>query len=233
MSALPKPQTHREPEYLKWLGKQPCALYRLSPRVCSQYRTEAAHVGKTGKGMAQKCDDREALPLCQHHHAQQHQKGIRTFEATYQIDLILKAFTYYQKFTEERESWNQNAVRAVAETASAQITSAVDASETTLATTSTSPTTTSAGSALDVTTCLSQQRTSTDGHQSTESEQSKRSNQMVITEMMKKMTKAISGHRESNCSFPHMFERFSDEQVQSGLRCVHCQAPVWKVEDHV
>lgn len=48
--------------YWDWIRTQPCA-------VCGvRWRIEAAHVGL--RGLGQKCDGWEILPLCQAHHAQ-------------------------------------------------------------------------------------------------------------------------------------------------------------------
>jgi hypothetical protein len=56
--------------YLEWLRTLPCCVcipwhvsavgwFQVSP-------TEAAHVG--ARGLGQRCDDREALPICERHH---------------------------------------------------------------------------------------------------------------------------------------------------------------------
>jgi Putative HNHc nuclease len=38
--------------------------------------------------MAQKCSDRETIPMCRAHHQEQHRIGLRRFTADYQLDLF-------------------------------------------------------------------------------------------------------------------------------------------------
>ena len=46
--------------YWDWVREQPCAVCR------SRFRVEAAHVGM--RGLAQKCNGFEVIPLCRWHH---------------------------------------------------------------------------------------------------------------------------------------------------------------------
>lgn len=55
----------RDPEYMAWIRKQPCAADGLSPCYGS---VEADHTG--GRGMSQKSDDHTCIPLCRRHHQQ-------------------------------------------------------------------------------------------------------------------------------------------------------------------
>ncbi len=66
-----------DPAYLDFIREQPCLLCARIERHGGLLRgtrqhspTEAAHVGK--HGMSQKCDDRDALPLCGEEH---HREG--------------------------------------------------------------------------------------------------------------------------------------------------------------
>ena len=49
-----------DPEYLTFIRSLPCLICRRTNRI------EAAHVG--ARGLGQKCDDRETIPLCAFHH---------------------------------------------------------------------------------------------------------------------------------------------------------------------
>jgi hypothetical protein len=59
-------------DYLDWIRTLACIIcvYRYpggGPDLSVQTtRSEAAHVG--ARGLSQKCSDREAMPLCTHHH---------------------------------------------------------------------------------------------------------------------------------------------------------------------
>lgn len=75
MRSATRNKTGKDPAYLEWIRQQPCVVCRLA-RVAGraaalllslfQRTVEAAHVGQ--RGISQKCPDREALPLCRHHH---------------------------------------------------------------------------------------------------------------------------------------------------------------------
>lgn len=68
-ASIKKSRPEKDPEYLRWLRSQPCAIETCS----SQYHfrpqdmIEAAHIGEI-RGLRQKCSDREAIPLCVDHH---------------------------------------------------------------------------------------------------------------------------------------------------------------------
>lgn len=47
------------PQYMAWIATLPCA-------ACGRQLVEVAHVG--AHGMAQKCSDRDTIPLCTAHH---------------------------------------------------------------------------------------------------------------------------------------------------------------------
>lgn len=63
--AKPRRGPVKDPKYLDWIRSQPCCVCnRLYPWLALP--SEAAHVGR--RGLGQKCDDREALPICTRHH---------------------------------------------------------------------------------------------------------------------------------------------------------------------
>lgn len=75
----PRPAWKVATSYLAWLRGRPCAADGYG--LCDG-RMEAAHVDHAGdKGVGTKVSDRFALPLCSAHHARQHSRGWKTFEA--------------------------------------------------------------------------------------------------------------------------------------------------------
>ena len=69
-------------EYVRTL---PCA-------VCDREPSDPAHVRcRRVNGAWLKNGDSNILPLCRPHHSEQHQHGIRTFEAKYGIDMAMVA----------------------------------------------------------------------------------------------------------------------------------------------
>ena len=68
-----KPAKHRNSyarrekwsDYMAFIAQQKCV-------VCGRWPVDVAHVGELGKGMSNKCDNRQTLPLC---HVEHHQEG--------------------------------------------------------------------------------------------------------------------------------------------------------------
>lgn len=90
-----KPDT----EYLEFIRRLPCC-------VCKKRwwsRVEAAHVGH--RGLGQKSNDRETIPLCTHHHTggkdAAHRLG-KNFWATHNLNRA-ELIAHYQKLFAERE----------------------------------------------------------------------------------------------------------------------------------
>lgn len=54
--------------YLTYIRQQPCC-------VCGDDVSVEAHHPRMGVGMAEKCSDRDALPLCGRHHRELHATG--------------------------------------------------------------------------------------------------------------------------------------------------------------
>ena len=73
----------RDRKYLAFIRSHPCCVCR------SWIRVEAAHVGP--RGMGQKSDDRQTIPLCRKHHRgcklSFHGLGRGAFERHYQLDI--------------------------------------------------------------------------------------------------------------------------------------------------
>jgi hypothetical protein len=79
---------------LQWLRGRPCAL--VDRGGCSG-PIVAAHVDHAGgKGTGTKVADRYAVPMCDGHHREQHQRGWRTFERRYAFDAIAAAAEYWR-----------------------------------------------------------------------------------------------------------------------------------------
>jgi hypothetical protein len=73
----------RDRKYLAWVRTQPCA-------VCGSWRwVESAHTGP--RGLSQKADDRQAIPLCRVHHQRGnlslHKLGPVRFARLYHLDV--------------------------------------------------------------------------------------------------------------------------------------------------
>lgn len=102
----PRHNPHRDIVYLAWLRTMPCVVcwtYRI--RSLRFATVEAAHVGE--RGIGQKCSDREALPLCTHHHRtgpQSHHVLGRKFWEFWHLDRFLLIRNHNECF----EKWTQN-----------------------------------------------------------------------------------------------------------------------------
>lgn len=95
---LYKPARPREDaDYLKFLRTQPCAVWG-----CQAHYTEAAHIG--GRGLSQKADDRQAIPLCRRHHQSGpnalHRLGPKRFQLLHRLNFRLIAEKLNQKYEE-------------------------------------------------------------------------------------------------------------------------------------
>lgn len=75
----------RNASHLKWIRGHECST--RAP-VCMGFAIEAAHV-RTGTdgGLSVKPSDCWTIPLCRHHHEQQHKLGEASFERLYGIDM--------------------------------------------------------------------------------------------------------------------------------------------------
>jgi hypothetical protein len=89
-----------------WVRKQRCALEDNYGYECRYHWdwngsvTDPAHVTHSrGAGG----DSSAIIPLCRHHHEQQHTIGVRTFEERYAVNLESLAASFEQRYQEERE----------------------------------------------------------------------------------------------------------------------------------
>lgn len=80
---VPKPETWRNPDYVRWVGSLPCVACRSVSQVQTT-PTQAAHM-RTKRNHG----DKTCLPLCVTHHAQQHGIGIQSFLRMYKLRLSL------------------------------------------------------------------------------------------------------------------------------------------------
>ena len=90
-------KTGKDPEYLAWIRSLPCVCcfrdyfatipfptwHQIGQSQKQRTGSESAHVGD--RGLSQKCQDREAVPLCKWHHTEgpnssHHRLGKRFFE---------------------------------------------------------------------------------------------------------------------------------------------------------
>lgn len=73
---IKKPAAYRDNKYLEFIRTLPCC-------VCNGY--SEAHHSETG-GMAVKCNDTRAIPLCHRCHYECHTIGRKTFQERRNID---------------------------------------------------------------------------------------------------------------------------------------------------
>jgi hypothetical protein len=120
----PDPKTrrfakHRCPEFIAWLGLQPCAIsgarswqtVKHSSGWMLTVYVVAAHVVKArGAGGD---DLYSAIPMAQHLHDEQHRMGIKSFAAKYNVDLAALAREYAERWlaTEAGRAWATGAGR--------------------------------------------------------------------------------------------------------------------------
>lgn len=84
----------RVPEFLQWLRGRQC----LVGGSCAG-KIEAAHVDYAGgKGMGMKVPDMFSVPLCGAHHAEQHNAGVKTFEARHSINMLAASKEYWRRW---------------------------------------------------------------------------------------------------------------------------------------
>ncbi len=109
----------RDADYRAYIGILPCVVCFMDacPHLeayagyahFEQHRngdfgsvSECCHVGKTGKGMRQKCSDYETIPMCREHHKEQHAPDGATFFERHPIPLA-GAFAALRKAYEEQK----------------------------------------------------------------------------------------------------------------------------------
>ena len=80
----------RDRGYLDWLKDRECVIRDGGP---SFKMSDPAHGPSTG--MRVKGPDNEAIPLCRHHHNEQHRIGWQAFEAKYGFSREKEAAAHY------------------------------------------------------------------------------------------------------------------------------------------
>lgn len=100
----PRPAEKSAPQYLAWLRKRNCACG--GTLMWCDGRIVAAHVDHAGgKGMATKTADRNAIPLSDGCHREQHAVGWRTFEGCLPgKDAVAMAEAYWRAWP-GRHAW--------------------------------------------------------------------------------------------------------------------------------
>lgn len=102
----PKEGLIRDDEFREWIRQRPCLLADREPCTCGKYVhvgsrrmvTEACHV-RTKRLAGDKAN---IVPLCSSHHKEQHQRGIKTFQRDYGLDLKAIAQELWDQYTQER-----------------------------------------------------------------------------------------------------------------------------------
>lgn len=76
--------------FVEFVKQQPCVV-----EACNRTPIDCAHVTSRGAGGGPE----DIVPMCRHHHAEQHAMGIETFQRVYGLDLDLLAGLTWQEFT--------------------------------------------------------------------------------------------------------------------------------------
>ena len=92
--AKPRRGPMRDPGYLAWLRERHC-IACITPEPRGPI-SDPAHGPANGRGS--KGPDNEAVPLCRHHHIEQHRVGWAAFEAKYGFSRDKEAATHYAAF---------------------------------------------------------------------------------------------------------------------------------------
>jgi Putative HNHc nuclease len=83
-------------EYAEWIARQPCVV---KPSL-RWLRTEAAHVRSRGAGGHA---EGNLVSLCRVHHQEQHDIGIKSFQAKYRLDLKAIAASLWATYQAQTE----------------------------------------------------------------------------------------------------------------------------------
>lgn len=85
----------RDRKYLDWLKTRRCVVCDCSPLSMDGLFAIIDPAHGPSAGMRVKGPDKEACPLCRHHHSEQHSIGWPDFEAKYKIDREREAAIHY------------------------------------------------------------------------------------------------------------------------------------------
>jgi len=98
MNPQPKHITYKSKKYLDFVRRFPCC-------VCGFPDTQAHHIRFSHiSGMGMKSPDTWAIPMCHTHHREIHDRGLRTFQKDYEIDIYQQLFLITKAFIEENFS---------------------------------------------------------------------------------------------------------------------------------
>lgn len=84
--------------YLRWLRKKPCCVCGKSPVDAAHIRFASEAYGKRAVGMAEKPDDKWAVPLCRGCHTLQHSMNEQEFWRERRILVLLLAQRLYSEY---------------------------------------------------------------------------------------------------------------------------------------
>ena len=98
MNPQPKHKPWRSKKYLDYIREQTCL-------ICGENQTEAHHTKIFNHGgKSRKPSDYWCIPLCMEHHNEIHNKGVKTFYKSYEVDIWIDLFTmvseYLKKITD-------------------------------------------------------------------------------------------------------------------------------------
>lgn len=85
-----------DPKYLAWLRTNPCCICGKESEAC-HIRSGSIEYDKPPTGMAEKPDDKWALPMCHPHHVQQHSMNEMVFWKLHKINPFRLARLYFYK----------------------------------------------------------------------------------------------------------------------------------------
>lgn len=88
-----------DPAYLRWLRKKPCCVCgKPAPSDAAHIRFGSEAYGKRNVGMAEKPDDRWAIPLCRECHTSQHSENEQEWWRRKRMLPLLLARKFYSEF---------------------------------------------------------------------------------------------------------------------------------------
>jgi Putative HNHc nuclease len=91
-------------KHLRFVSGRPCIICGSSPCDAAHIKFADARVLKPqSSNIGMKADDRFSLPLCRHHHDQQHAMPERKFWQHYHTDPILMSLALYSISGDEQE----------------------------------------------------------------------------------------------------------------------------------
>lgn len=97
MNPMPKQKTWKSKKYLDHVWQYPCV-------ICGRMPVEAHHVRYSfNSGTGIKPGDCWTIPLCQEHHRELHQIGMKSFQKKYDINIHKELFLIAKAWIEKGE----------------------------------------------------------------------------------------------------------------------------------